>query len=195
MINIYLYSKKQLISNPLLPNNIIAHCAIYKNKELQLISKNNYYYLENILTKQYNNTISNIYFTNFGKPIINDKLFLSLSHTSSYFGFAINDISSIGFDIENINRVKSKFSHYILNEDEKVQYYKAQNKNLYLAIKWCEKEALGKLNGSGINKSILKLTAPYKFTYQIDNNTILVLVSNHKMGSINLYLNNELINI
>lgn len=80
--------------------------------------------------------------TNEGKPHINEKKFISISHTKKHLTIALSDTKPIGIDIEliseRINRVKERF----LNEEELL---KVKSLN-HLALCWSAKEAIYKIN-------------------------------------------------
>lgn len=187
MINVYLYSIANADNNFNLPDNINKHITNYQEKQ-KLVSAANYTKLNNILN-DYNLDISHIVFSKLGKPLLKD-LYLSLAHNTHFYGFAISLDQDIGIDIEDLTRFEDKHANIILNAAEIIDYHSNVNKQEYLALKWCEKEALGKMKGTGLNKSVLKEHAQFKKTFVLANN-IVVIVSNQEIDEINLFIDDK----
>ena len=190
VIKIYIYDKTQIIDNYLnLPSQIISHCSIYPENK-KLISLSNYFYLQQKLLENQLDNLDDIEFDKHGKPYLKN-MNISISHSDSLFGFAISDKDNIGIDIEAIGRFNDKLSTKILNKEEIKEYNCCEDKSSYLAKKWCQKEALSKLIGTGLTKNILKQTPKYFKEFKIENN-IIVLVSNQDIVY-EIYLNDKLL--
>lgn len=188
MVKIYLYSTNNIEKHFDLPKNIETHFKSYTDTQKN-ISASNYQKLS-IKLSQLNLNINNLYFSKNGKPLL-DELYLSLSHSDSYYGFAISLKQDIGLDIENCERFESdKLAKTILNEDEYKEFSLTKDKSYFLTSKWCEKEALGKMIGTGIDKDILKSTATHKKTFKITNN-IVAIVSDKPIEYAELYLDDK----
>ncbi len=81
----------------------------------------------------------------FGKPVLRDGRFISISHDRNFVGIIIHE-KEIGLDIqtveERIHRIASKFC----NEDELKQFQSTEERT---AI-WCTKEAIFKYFGTDV---------------------------------------------
>lgn len=188
MLKIYLYSVDNLESFFKLPEAIENHINSY-NEEQKLISASNYQKLSKKIS-ELNLDINHLYFSENGKPLI-DGVNISLAHNVNYYGFAISKTQNVGLDIEDFRRFdSSKLSKAILNDNEYREYLSFQNKLTFLASKWCEKEALGKMLGTGINKDVLKMSAEYK-KFSIINHDLIAVVSDIDINDIELYIDDQ----
>lgn len=188
MIKIFLYSSDNLESSFELPEIIKSHINSYNDKQ-KLISASNYQKLSKKLI-EHDLSINQLYFSKNGKPLI-DGINISISHNINYYGFAISNTQDVGLDVEDFRRFEShKLSKTILNDKEYEDYLSYQNKLTYLAAKWCEKEALGKMLGIGINKNVLKMSATFKKYIEIEHDLI-TIVSDKEIDCVELYINDK----
>ncbi|MCH5172406.1 MAG: 4'-phosphopantetheinyl transferase superfamily protein [Erysipelotrichales bacterium] len=188
MIKIYLYTSSSIDKCFNLPANIYEHINNY-NETQKSISTSNYQKLS-IKLNELGFDINNIYFSKYHKPLI-EGMHLSLTHDKAYYGFALSLTQDIGIDIENTKRFENhKFAKKILNDSEYEKYLVSESKAHYLTSKWCEKEALGKMQGTGLNNDVLKLTARYKKEITL-NDEILVVVSDSNIENIELYIDDK----
>ena len=188
MVKIYLYSTNNIEKCFDLPKNIETHIKNYIDTQKN-ISASNYQKLSTKLS-QINLNINSLYFSKNGKPLL-DGLYLSLSHNDSYYGFAISLTQDIGLDIESCKRFKNdKLTNIIFNVDEYIDFSLAKDKSYFLTSKWCEKEALGKMIGTGINKDILKSRATHKKIFKIANNVV-AIVSDKSIENVELYIDDK----
>jgi phosphopantetheinyl transferase len=86
-----------------------------------------------------------IEYNEFGKPLLKDGRFISISHDKKFLGIILHE-SEIGLDIqtveERIHGIASKFC----NETELTQFHSTKDRT---AI-WCTKEAVFKFFGSNV---------------------------------------------
>ncbi|MGM9969958.1 MAG: 4'-phosphopantetheinyl transferase family protein [Anaeroplasma sp.] len=186
-VYVYIYEKKYLLNDIILPNRIEDHCNKYKNLYKRNISKSNYYYLCDKL-RELGYHPDRISFNDNNKPISNECYF-SLSHSKEYFGFAISNIK-IGFDLEKIiKKDKIKIGDKILNSKELIEIKDYDNKEHFITEKWCIKEAYGKYLGCGITANVLKDNIEgVIYTSQIYD-TILAIYTNEEYELV-MYINN-----
>ncbi len=185
MAKAYIYSNDNLYSgNAILPDNVIEHIdsshhLVGKNR----ISKSMYSYLYDLLG-------GNITFTTTNKPM-HDSCEISVSQSDKFHGFAISDLT-VGFDIEELipNERVNQIGQFVLTKKEKEEFSKCRDKQLYLTIRWCVKEAYGKLIGYGLTKEAFDCDdIPYKWVRV--NNTIVVVVFKNVEQDVEFYLNGE----
>lgn len=86
-----------------------------------------------------------IQYNEFGKPLLKDGRFISISHDKNFVGIILHE-SDVGLDIqtaeERIHRIASKFC----NENELARFHSTEDRT---AI-WCAKEAIFKFSGTGV---------------------------------------------
>ncbi len=79
--------------------------------------------------------------------------YLSISHSASYAAVAVSD-QPVGIDIEHTRKISASVAKKILTPDEYLRYTqlqdKAEDQGEYLLEKWTQKEAIAKLDGSGV---------------------------------------------
>lgn len=124
-----------------------------EDKKTRLIC---YTLLRMILSKRLNKDPNGIIFLKgaSGKPVIKDaSLFFNISHTRDSFAFAISEHSSIGVDLEDLNKL-SDFETIIKKifsgkECEFIHKSTTKSRNNF-SLLWTRKEALLKAIGTGI---------------------------------------------
>lgn len=88
-----------------------------------------------------------LYYDEFGKPHLNDKKYISITHSHEFTGIIISEEKPVGIDIEKqrdkILRIAHKFTpleeyHTLANEEALIRK---------LTIVWCAKESIYKLYG------------------------------------------------
>ena len=86
-----------------------------------------------------------IHYNEFGKPVLRDGRFISISHDKNFVGILLHE-SEVGLDIqtaeERIHRIASKFC----NDKELAQFHSTEDRT---AI-WCTKEAIFKFFGTDV---------------------------------------------
>ena len=86
-----------------------------------------------------------IEYNEFGKPLLKDGKFISISHDKNFVGIILHE-SEVGLDIqtaeERIHRIASKFC----NDKELAQFHSTEDRT---AI-WCTKEAIFKFFGTDV---------------------------------------------
>ncbi len=188
LIKIYLYTLIEENCLLSLPKNIQNHLSNYNEKQ-KIISASNYYKLSLELSKNQLN-INDLFFSSNGKPIIKG-LYLSLTHNKNYYGFALSSTQDVGLDIESIPRFKfSKIANKILNAEETKEYNKVQDKETYLASIWCEKEAMGKMLGTGLNSNIFNIQSSNKKIIKLHDD-IIVIVSDQPIKNFAIYIDEK----
>jgi phosphopantetheinyl transferase len=84
-------------------------------------------------------------YNEFGKPLLKDGRFISISHDKNFVGIILHE-SEVGLDIqtaeERIHRIASKFC----NENELAQFHSTEE----LTAIWCTKEAIFKFFGTDV---------------------------------------------
>lgn len=90
---------------------------------------------------------------------IDTKTFFNLSHCDTLFACAISSCGEIGVDIESSQRSNQfeKIAAHYFSEDEK--HFLEENIELFdqrFTQLWTVKESIGKMRGTGINKTFLK---------------------------------------
>ncbi|GEM_PF-3658633 len=181
----YIYSNDNLYSGDLvLPDNVVEHIddshhLASKNK----ISTSMYSYLYEIVGGELTYTVNN-------KPI-HDSNEISVSHSNKFHGFVISDVS-VGFDLEELI-VEDKLNplkEMILTKKEKEEYANAKSKQEYLTVRWCVKEAYGKMIGYGLTKEAFDCDdIPYKWARI--NDSIVVVVFKNQPQDVEFILNGE----
>lgn len=82
-----------------------------------------------------------------GKPISN-KIFFNISHSHGVVVFVMDDIYSVGVDIEKVKPVEVDFKIYVCSDEE---YKELKSEKDFYKI-WTNKESLVKCCGTGINQ-------------------------------------------
>lgn len=86
-----------------------------------------------------------------GQPVVNDDIYISISHSVKYVALAVNSQNAVGVDVEQINRNFSRVMSRYLTPTEQ----KGTITQVYLSLIWSAKEAVYKL-GWGRNLEISK---------------------------------------
>ncbi len=87
-----------------------------------------------------------VFYTENGKPYLNDGRFISVTHSGKYCILAVFDMP-VGVDIEKVGRVGQSVSNRFFTADEQEW---AESDETRLTVLWTLKEALSKLTGDGI---------------------------------------------
>lgn len=189
-IYVYLYQTCKEDAFSLLPKHIQDHIlACHTHAPTQKMSASNYFYLGKKLQEMFHCSLNEIYFRH-QKPCIRG-IYLSLSHSSHGYGFALSAVQNIGFDIETIRPIahRNAFAKHILNDEEKKRYEQEDHQDTFLFQCWCKKEAYGKMKGKGITKKIWKEKIVQSET-QFWKDQIFALVSDQRIENV-LYFYEE----
>lgn len=89
---------------------------------------------------------SEIFYTENGKPYLNDSRFISITHSGKYCILAVLDMP-VGVDIEKVGRVTKAVSNRFFTDAEQEW---AGDDEVRLTVLWTLKEALSKLIGDGV---------------------------------------------
>ena len=128
------------------------------------------FFLKKVLSENLKKPISaiNIEYGTNGKPYLNNEnIYFNCSHSDNHFVIVVNEIGTIGIDIENKVRdfEISKIANLILSNEEQTKFFELtteEQRVLFLKI-WTIKEAFFKAFGNG-------LTSPLKnVSVQIDD--------------------------
>ena len=95
-----------------------------------------------LLKDMMNGRILNIFHNEDGKPILNNGLNISISHTRGYIAIILSETKNVGIDIEYVSDRVEKISSRFMREDE------SADDILSLLVHWCAKETLYKLFSS-----------------------------------------------
>ena len=83
-----------------------------------------------------------------GKPYIENCITnISITHTDKYVAVILNDNEDVGIDIESLKRDFTAVEKKALSEDELDDLEDDGSRNEQLAIYWCAKEAIYKMQG------------------------------------------------
>ena len=83
-----------------------------------------------------------------GKPYIENCITnISITHTDKYVAVILNDLEEVGIDIESLKRDFTAVEKKALSEDEIDDLEDDETRNEQLAIYWCAKEAVYKMQG------------------------------------------------
>ena len=95
-----------------------------------------------LLKDMMNGRIENIFHNEDGKPILNNGLNISISHTRGYIAIILSETKNVGIDIEYVSDRVEKIASRFMREDE------SADDIMSLLIHWCAKETLYKLFSS-----------------------------------------------
>lgn len=84
-------------------------------------------------------------YNEFGKPVLGDGRFISISHDKNFVGFVIHD-KEIGLDIQTVEERIHRIAQKFCNEAELSQFRTTEERT---AI-WCTKEAIFKFFGTDV---------------------------------------------
>ncbi len=99
--------------------------------------------LKNILGKYLK-----IHYDNKGNPYINNKKYISITHSGNYIGMIISNNEAVGIDTEFISDRILKTAHKFIPE-KILQNINEENTLEKIYIHWCSKETLYKIKGGG----------------------------------------------
>ena len=95
-----------------------------------------------LLKDMMNGRIVNIFHNEDGKPMLNNGLNISISHTRGYIAIISSETKNVGIDIEYVSDRVEKIASRFMREDE------SADDIMSLLIHWCAKETLYKLFSS-----------------------------------------------
>lgn len=84
-------------------------------------------------------------YSEFGKPVLRDGRFISISHDRNFVGIIIHEVE-IGLDIQTVEERIHRIANKFCNEDELKQFQSEEERT---AI-WCTKEAIFKYFGTDV---------------------------------------------
>ena len=84
-------------------------------------------------------------YNEFGKPVLRDGRFISISHDRNFVGIIIHE-KEIGLDIQTVEERIHRIANKFCNEDELKQFQSTEERT---AI-WCTKEAIFKYFGTDV---------------------------------------------
>lgn len=134
-----------------LPHNIYQKVNEYGKESDKNASALGYLLLKKILIENFvcsENILENICFEEKGKPVINDNLYISLSHSGSWVAAAVSE-ERIGIDIEKHRKITTGiFDKYFFSEE--LTWLGETSQNTFFKG-WVIKEAAAKFHGEGIS--------------------------------------------
>lgn len=92
-----------------------------------------------LLKDMMNGKIVKIFHNEDGKPILNNGLNISISHTRGYIAIILSETKNVGIDIEYVSDRVEKIASRFMREDE------SADDIMSLLVHWCAKETLYKL--------------------------------------------------
>ena len=95
-----------------------------------------------LLKDMMNGRIVNIFHNEDGKPMLNNGLNISISHTRGYIAIILSETKNVGIDIEYVSDRVEKIASRFMREDE------SADDIMSLLVHWCAKETLYKLFSS-----------------------------------------------
>ena len=95
-----------------------------------------------LLKDMMNGRIVNIFHNEDGKPMLNNGLNISISHTRGYIAIILSETKNVGIDIEYVSDRVEKIASRFMREDE------SADDIISLLVHWCAKETLYKLFSS-----------------------------------------------
>lgn len=95
-----------------------------------------------LLKDMMNGRIENIFHNEDGKPMLNNGLNISISHTRGYIAIILSETKNVGIDIEYVSDRVEKIASRFMREDE------SADDIMSLLVHWCAKETLYKLFSS-----------------------------------------------
>jgi 4'-phosphopantetheinyl transferase EntD len=95
-----------------------------------------------LLKDMMNGKIVKIFHNEDGKPMLNNGLNISISHTRGYIAIILSETKNVGIDIEYVSDRVEKISSRFMREDE------SADDIMSLLVHWCAKETLYKLFSS-----------------------------------------------
>ena len=95
-----------------------------------------------LLKDMMNGKIVKIFHNEDGKPMLNNGLNISISHTRGYIAIILSETKNVGIDIEYVSDRVEKISSRFMREDE------SADDIISLLVHWCAKETLYKLFSS-----------------------------------------------
>ena len=95
-----------------------------------------------LLKDMMNGRIVNIFHNEDGKPMLNNGLDISISHTRGYIAIILSETKNVGIDIEYVSDRVEKIASRFMREDE------SADDIMSLLVHWCAKETLYKLFSS-----------------------------------------------
>jgi phosphopantetheinyl transferase len=179
---LFLYHNQNIYLQDL-PSAITSHCFKYHDEKQRNISLSNYSHLKDKLKELYHLDIANLTFSRNGKPLI-EGVNISLAHNKNLYGFVLST-QNVGLDIETklLDNHQERMAKLLLNEEEKNAYELQDDKMHFLTLKWCQKEALGKMKGCGLEHEIFSLSISCDLHFIYENNYI-VVVSETKLDDL-----------
>lgn len=121
-----------------------------------------------------------IYFNEYGKPLIKGKPFVNYAHSGRYAIASMHD-KPVGVDVELIKESNLKLASKVFTKEEQ-DYINEQDSANRFHLLWCKKESIMKLVGKG-------LSLPFNKIEIIDENTI--QVDSKKYSNKSFIYNNE----
>lgn len=88
-----------------------------------------------------------------GKPYLENGPYFSISHCKHAIAVAVSEIP-IGIDIEHIRTAKPELVAYTMNEEEQNEIWAAESPDIAFTRLWTQKEAVLKMQGTGIISDI-----------------------------------------
>jgi len=124
-----------------------------------------------------------IFYDEKGKPYLNEKLHISITHSNKYIGIIISKNKIVGVDLELISNRILKTAHKFISV-ENLSEINGKNYLQKIYLHWCAKETLFKIKGGGgynfINDFIVK---PFKLA---NSGTLETQILKNKAESITL---------
>ncbi len=116
-----------------------------------------------------------------GKPYLENGPYFSISHCKHAIAVAVSEIP-IGIDIEHIRTAKSDLVAYTMNEEEQNEIWAAESPDIAFTRLWTQKEAVLKMQGTGIISDIKNTLADI---HRIDIQTKVVMEKQYVYSLVN----------
>lgn len=116
-----------------------------------------------------------------GKPYLENGPYFSISHCKHAIAVAVSEIP-IGIDIERIRTAKPDLVAYTMNEEEQNEIWAAESPDIAFTRLWTQKEAVLKMQGTGIISDIKNTLADI---HRIDIQTKVVMEKKYVYSLVN----------
>ena len=116
-----------------------------------------------------------------GKPYLENGPYFSISHCKHAIAVAVSEMP-IGIDIEHIRTAKPDLVVYTMNEEEQNEIWAAESPDIAFTRLWTQKEAVLKMQGTGIISDIKNTLADI---HRIDIQTKVVMEKQYVYSLVN----------
>lgn len=116
-----------------------------------------------------------------GKPYLENGPYFSISHCKHAIAVAVSEMP-IGIDIEHIRTAKPGLVAHTMNEEEQAEIWAAESPDIAFTRLWTQKEAVLKMQGTGIISDIKNTLADI---HRIDIQTKVVMEKQYVYSLVN----------